>query len=64
MNETTIAEARADVVDAQLRLAAELRACCPGSHRFVEHGDDQPPWCPDCGYSQSGVRVGGGEVRD
>lgn len=51
-----IAEARRQVQEAGLRLAGLLRALCPGIHRFIQHRDLRPPWCPSCGYGQDGVR--------
>lgn len=57
MSEAAIAEARAELVDAQLHLAEVLRVWCPGPHRYVEHGDGTS-WCPECGYARSGVKVG------
>lgn len=58
MSEAAIAEARAELVDAQLHLADVLRVWCPGPHRYVQHVEGLPAWCPECGYCQTGVKVG------
>lgn len=46
-----------DVVAASLRLADLIRGMCPGPHRYVQHRDTLPPWCPACGYGQTGARI-------
>jgi hypothetical protein len=56
VREVVVAQARADVAAATLRLAEVLRENCPGRHRYVQHRDARPPWCPECGYGQDGVR--------
>lgn len=56
MSGDEVAEARSDVVAASLRLAEVIRAGCPGPHRYVQHRDARPAWCPECGYGQDGVR--------
>jgi hypothetical protein len=37
------------------RLQATLRDCCPGEHRYVQHGDGKLPWCPECGFTDAGL---------
>jgi hypothetical protein len=53
-----IRELAGKAVDARLDLADAIRAACPGPHSFVQHRDDNPPWCKTCGRGEMGARYG------
>ncbi len=48
---------RDNTYDLLARVAAEVRAACPGPHKLVQHRDGKSPWCRVCGYTAGGVRV-------
>lgn len=48
----------AKVVRVRQAVLAELIAdACPGPHRYVQHRDDKPPWCPACRYTEAGQKI-------
>jgi hypothetical protein len=41
------------------RLHASIAEQCPGEHRFVDHGDENPPWCDACGHCDNTLPLSG-----
>lgn len=52
-----IARATEAVHEARLDLEVAIRKACPQPHRFVQHRDKRPPWCPACRYTADGERI-------
>jgi hypothetical protein len=48
-----VATARA----ARERAEELIAANCAGPHRYVQHRDGREPWCPVCGYGDSGSQL-------
>jgi hypothetical protein len=43
---------------ARTELQKLLTASCPGHHRYIQHRDGKPPWCPSCHYTPDGTPTG------
>jgi hypothetical protein len=52
-----IRNAIAQVWIAADRVEALIAGQCPGPHKYVQHRDMNPPWCPACRYTEAGVKI-------
>lgn len=49
---------RGAVIRARFALTLALEAACPGPHSYVQHRDNNPPWCRVCGRARNGDPLG------
>jgi hypothetical protein len=54
----TVADILRRIESLQKRLPRQLKAECPGEHRYVKWQVTRPAWCRHCGYSRDGQQFG------